>query len=112
MEWIVFGVLIWLVFSRKGRTLFHGDGPRFRRRDQRSLEDGLSDGIPIQRSHTTEVGTRTQEPDVVAAPATPQPLSPARAREEEIQRLRRLYVADEITVEEYERRLDELMRGS
>lgn len=112
MEWIVFGVLIWLVFSRKGRTLFHGDGPSFRQREQqRALDEGTGQpGFPLQRSETVEVRTRTQEAVTGPTPAIQQQLSPARAREEEMNRLRNLYVTDEITVEEYERRLDELMR--
>lgn len=111
MEWIVFGVLIWLVFSRKGRTLFHGDGPSFRKQ-QRMIDEGSAAGtIPVRRSETVEVRTRTEEvvSPLQAAPVTQQ-LPPARAREEKIKELRNLYVADEITVEEYERRLDELMR--
>lgn len=106
MEWIVFGALLWLVFSRKGRTLFHGDGPSFRKR-QRMLDDGSAPGtIPVRRSETVEVRTRTEGP----VPYETQQLSPARAREEKMKRLRDLYVADEISVEEYERRLDELLR--
>jgi len=110
MEWIVFGVLLWLVFSRKGRSLFHGDGPSFRgHHSQRTLDEGSAPGtLPVRRSETVEVVTRT-EGVARSAPATQQ-LSPAQSREEKMRRLRELYVADEITVEEYERRLDELMR--
>ena len=109
MEWIVFGVLLWLVFSRKGRTLFHGDGPSFRKQ-QRMLDEGTAPGaLPVRRSETVEVRTR-KEGAVVAGPEGPERLSPARSREERIRQLRDQYVADEITVEEYERRLDELMR--
>jgi len=109
MEWIVFGVLLWLVFSRKGRTLFHGDGPSFRKQ-RRMLDEGTDPAaIPVRRSEMVEVRTRT-EGAVVAGPESQERLSPVRSREERIRQLRDQYVADEITVEEYERRLDELMR--
>lgn len=112
MEWIVFGVLIWLVFSRKGRTLFHGDGPSFRRQ-QRMIDEGTSPAtIPVQRSETVEVRTRTEGAIAGTAATAGEQLPPPRTREEKMRQLRDLYVADEITVEEYERRLDALMRES
>jgi hypothetical protein len=40
----------------------------------------------------------------------PAPLSAAQKREREVAELRRRYVADDITVEEYERELDRILR--
>jgi len=60
---------------------------------------------PVERSVTEEVDARHQ----VNPPPRPQ-LSPRVMREKRMAELQRLYVADEITVEQYEKELDALMR--
>ena len=64
----------------------------------------LLDG-PVERSVTEEVDARHQ----VTPPAPPQ-ISAKAQREKRMAELQRLYVADEITVEQYERQLDALLR--
>jgi hypothetical protein len=64
-----------------------------------------------ERSETEEVHSRTG--DMRAGQPTPsftQQLSPLAQREEKINQLRRRYVSDEISVEQYEAELDRLMR--
>jgi hypothetical protein len=67
-------------------------------------------GAPPQRSQTVDVHTRTDDPRFNAqAPAAQQP-PPKLTREQKMNELKRQYVADEITVEQYEAELDKLMR--
>src|SRR5262245_47053249 len=72
--------------------------------DQPAARPPLASGEPMQRSVTEEVGGRES-----SGPRTPTPI--ARTRDEQIAELRRRYVADEITVEEYEAELDKLMKS-
>lgn len=67
---------------------------RINRHDYNSLPEG--------RSTTMEFDARTEQP----RPALPR----QRTREETAADLRRRYVADEITVEQYEEALDRLLR--
>ena len=62
---------------------------------------------PGQRSETVEVG-RGEE---LSRPAQTQQLSPGAQREQKMAELRRRFVADEISVEEYEHELDKLIRN-
>jgi hypothetical protein len=64
----------------------------------------LHPGQPVQRSVTEEIGGREQ------ASARPNPPA-ALTRDEQMAELRRRYVADEITVEEYEAELDKLLKS-
>ena len=61
---------------------------------------------PIERSTTEAFDAKTP----VGAPPQMQQLTPAQAREKRIAELRRLYVEDAISVEEYEAELDKLMK--
>ena len=64
----------------------------------------ITSGEPMQRSVTEEIGGREHS-------GTRSPTPIARTRDEQIAELRRRYVADEITVEEYEAELDKLITG-
>ena len=69
----------------------------------------LDPGTPAQRSRTEELGAsdRSSTQSLSNPPAVP----PAKlTRDEQIAELRRRYVADEISVEEYESELDRLLK--
>lgn len=88
------------------------DGLRGRHalRERRVGEDdmrlgALADGEAPVRSSTEEIGGR-----MLGQQSEPQPPSPKALRDARIRELERLYVADEISVEEYEAELDKVMR--
>ena len=60
---------------------------------------------PIERSETEEINFRTG-----STPQLPPSLTPKQVREKRMAELKRQYVADEITVEQFETELDKLMR--
>ena len=68
-------------------------------------------GTPMQRSRTEELGPGDRSS--ATQPGTPPvlPPTPPPTRDEQIAELRRRYVADEITVEEYESELDRLLKA-
>ena len=69
-------------------------------------------GPPAQRSETIEVRSRSgDERGDQPAPAQTQQPSPGAQREHKMAELRRRFVADEISVEEYEHELDKLIRN-
>lgn len=61
---------------------------------------------PIERSETEEINFRTGS----GSPPVQPFMTPKQARDKKMAELKRRYVADEITVEEYERELDRLMK--
>ena len=70
-----------------------------------------ADGLPPVRSQTVAVDARdTTPPAMLSPPPVTQSLSPGAQRDQKMAELRRRYVADEITVEEYEAELDRLIR--
>jgi hypothetical protein len=97
---IIVLVAIGWVISRLFRRMNPG---RHHTLDRPAPPPPLNSGQPIQRSVTEEIGGREQRN---APPVAPLP----RTRDEQIAELRRRYVADEITVEEYEAELDKLMK--
>ena len=116
---MVFGLLEILAVAALGWAVVRGarylrrphDGGRFPSLDRRDLGAPIQPGQPPERSHTTEVLTRTGEQRTgQSTPSYTQKLSPLAQREERINQLRRRYVNDEISVEEYEAELDRLMR--
>ena len=99
-EILVLVAIGWVV-SRIFRRMNSG---RQHRLDQPAPPTPLNPSEPIQRSTTEEIGGREQW-----SPRSNTPI--ARTRDEQIAELRRRYVADEITVEEYEAELDKLMKS-
>jgi uncharacterized Ntn-hydrolase superfamily protein len=97
---IIVVVAIGWVVSRLFRRMNPG---RQRTLDQPAPPPPLNSGQPIHRSVTEEIGGREQW-------STPSVTPVVRTRDEQIAELRRRYVADEITVEEYEAELDKLMK--
>ena len=63
--------------------------------------------VIVERSETEEINFRSG----TATPPPQQLIPPEIAREKKMTELKRRYVADEISVEEYEAALDRLMRG-
>jgi hypothetical protein len=94
---VALGWLITRVFRAANRNAY--------RRIEERPHPPLEPGAPVQRSVTEEIGPR--ERSSLGGPAVPGP----RSRDERIADLRRRYVADEITVEEYEAELDRLLKG-
>ena len=75
------------------------------------LNPGAHPGSSVtsgERSQTVEVGRGGEEQ---SRPAQAQQLSPGAQREQKMAELRRRFVADEISVEEYESELDKLIRN-
>ena len=103
----------WMVtkgISRYNRRVGSG-GPR---RWDEPEHPAIPPGEPPQRSVTEELNTRV---NIVSGlpPAQPQPqpqptVPPKVQREQKMLELRRQYVADEITVEQYEAEIDKLIR--
>src|SRR6476620_509406 len=65
----------------------------------------LDPGAPVQRSRTEELGPSDRS-SLAAASNPPAIKPPEPTRDEQMAELRRRYVADEISVEEYESELD------
>ena len=63
--------------------------------------------VIVERSETEEINFRSG----TATPPPQQQIPPAVRREKELTELKRRYVADEITVEQYEAELDRIMRA-
>ena len=101
-EILVLVAIGWVV-TRIFRRMNPGGRPML---DEPAPPPPLNPGQPVQRSTTEEIGGREQR-SAPAGPAVPIALT----REDKIAELRRRYVADEITVEEYEAELDKLMRS-
>jgi hypothetical protein len=97
---IIVLVAIGWVLSRVFRRI---NSPRHNTLDRPTPPQSLP-GQPVQRSVTEEVGGREQVSPRTSVPAP-------RTRDEQIAELRRRYVADEITVEEYESELDRLLKS-
>ena len=85
-----------------------------RRKRHPALEDQrhppLESGTPVQRSVTEELGPRDRSSVAAPNPLAPPPPPPPLSRDDQIAELRRRYVADEITVEEYEAGVDKLLQ--
>ena len=62
---------------------------------------------PVERSVTEEINYRSG----TGTPPPQQVMTPEQARDKKLAELRRRYVADELSVEEYEAELDKLMRS-
>jgi hypothetical protein len=106
MFWAVL-LVAWVVFVRRGM--------RWRRwRRQQSFGMWMN---PYQRMWLLEHNrARYQhmqfgpQPHLHPQPAPEPPLSPAQAKERKIAEVRKRYVADEITVEDYEREVDAILK--
>ena len=103
-----FGVLELLVIAGVGwlavRLVRGLRGERAPRLDQTAA--------PQIRSRTEEVDARLPNARPPLPPGvTPPPLSPRAGHDQKMAELRRRYVADEITVEQYEAELDKLLRS-
>ncbi|HSL70202.1 MAG TPA: hypothetical protein VK864_08155 [Longimicrobiales bacterium] len=101
MFWWAWILIAWVVLFRLGRR-------RFRRR-------WYARGVwlnPGQRAWVLERGHRhARQWSYAQRVAVPAPArSPAEVRERAVAEARRRYVADEITVEEYEQALDQILR--
>jgi|SRR6185369_6754167 hypothetical protein len=68
-------------------------------------------GTPVQRSRTEELGPGDRSSATQTSPPRAVPPAAPPTRDEQIAELRRRYVADEITVEEYESELDRLLKA-
>lgn len=90
-EWLILVAILWLVLGR-GRRGACGTGRSGR---NRTLETGSGRGPHVRGRDRSAV--RRDWKDALPPPSPEE-------------RLRRDYVADRITVEEYERRLDDLYR--
>ncbi|MGH7470129.1 MAG: hypothetical protein ACRENP_19460 [Longimicrobiales bacterium] len=116
----MFSLIGLLFLAALGWAIVQGGRHLFPRNDRQQLGGGFSGRRPdgrelpgsgLERSETTEVLTRTGDERAGRPSASfTQQLSPLAQREEKINQLRRRYVNDEITVEQYEAELDKLMR--
>jgi hypothetical protein len=102
MGFLFWMFIMWFVLSRLGR----------RRRRWRAL--GMGPGIWWMAHHAPHGPVRLmqQRDGVLPVPVPSKPLSPAERRERAMSDLRRQYVADQISVEEYEAGLDRVLRES
>jgi hypothetical protein len=102
MGFLFWMFVMWFVFSRIGR----------RHRRWRAM--GMGPGIWWMAYHAPRGPMRLvqQRHGVMHPPAPPKPLSPAELRERAMADLRRQYVADEISVDQYEAGLDRVLRES
>jgi hypothetical protein len=108
-------LLLAFVFFKVLRRRAYGMGCGMHRQRMRTYGWGWGPGVVVidtgeRGSRCGSRGTRERQREREAAPEPPVSLSPSEQRERAISELRRRYVADDITVEEYERKLDELLR--
>ena len=100
MGWLFWMFVMWFVFTRLARR---------RRRWGRM---GAGPGLWWMAVQCPPGHVRLGHHRVGMAPPAPAPLSPVERRDRAMADLRRRYVADEISVEEYEAGLDRLLRDS
>ncbi len=108
-------LLLGLVFLRLRRWGAFGGACHTRRQRMHGFRmHGWGPGAVVidGRAHGCRSDWRRERPESRPEPEPPVELSASERRERAIAELRRRYVADDITVEEYERELDRLLRES
>lgn len=110
--WMILGVFFFSRLSRWNRRhhRFYRMNPWARGGWGLPVMAGRRHGCGAAERHREQAQARDQEVGAPPAPPAPVELSPKQKQEQAIADLRRRYVADDITVEVYERELDRLLR--